>query len=187
MIDLDGGPRRVVCHLIAAARPNFMKVAPLYHALAAEPAGAAPVLVHTGQHYDAEHVGRLLRRPRPARRPTSISASAAGSHAEQTGRVMIAYERGLPARTGPTGWSSSATSTRPPPARSSARSSAFRSPISRRGCAAATARMPEEINRIVTDALADLLWTPSPDADANLLREGVPAERIARVGNIMID
>ena len=47
--------------------------------------------------------------------------------------------------------------------------------------------MPEEINRIATDAVADVLWTPSPDADANLLAEGVPAERITRVGNIMLD
>jgi len=48
-------------------------------------------------------------------------------------------------------------------------------------------RMPEEVNRLVTDALADLLWTPSPDADDNLRAEGVPESRIARVGNIMID
>ncbi len=47
--------------------------------------------------------------------------------------------------------------------------------------------MPEEINRLVTDALADLLWTPSPDGDENLRREGVPAARIERVGNIMLD
>ena len=101
-----------VVHLIAAARPNFMKVAPLYHALARE-SWCEPRIIHTGQHYDAnmsDAFFRDLRLPEP----THHLEVGSGTHAEQTGRTMIAYE-----------------------------------------------------------AIADLLWTPSPDADANLIREGV--------------
>ena len=77
-------------HLIAAARPNFMKVAPLYHALAAG-GWCRPLIVHTGQHYDAnmsDAFFRDLRLPEPAHHLEVGS----GSHAEQTGRTMIAYE-----------------------------------------------------------------------------------------------
>jgi UDP-N-acetylglucosamine 2-epimerase (non-hydrolysing) len=79
-----------VIHLIAAARPNFMKVAPLYHALSRE-TWCAPRIVHTGQHYDAnmsEAFFRDLRLPEPAHHLEIGS----GTHAEQTGRTMIAYE-----------------------------------------------------------------------------------------------
>ncbi len=89
--------KKVVIHLIAAARPNFMKVAPLYHALSAQP-WCEPKIVHTGQHYDAnmsDAFFRDLRLPAPAHHLEVGS----GSHAEQTGRTMMAYESRVRART----------------------------------------------------------------------------------------
>jgi UDP-N-acetylglucosamine 2-epimerase (non-hydrolysing) len=171
-------------HLIAAARPNFMKVAPLWHALAAAP-DFAPKLVHTGQHYDA-NMSDAFFRDLGLPEPHHHLGVGSGSHAEQTARVMLAYEP-------------VAAAERP----------AFTIVVgdvnSTAACAMVCAKllipvvhleaglrsfdrtMPEETNRLVTDVLADLLWTPSPDADENLRREGVPAARVERVGNIMID
>ena len=171
-------------HLIAAARPNFMKVAPLYHALAAE-SWCAPGIVHTGQHYDAnmsEAFFRELRLPEPAH----TLEIGSGTHAEQTGRTMIAYE-GVCHRDRPDAivvvGDVNAT------AACAMVGAKLWIPVVHleAGLRSRDRRMPEEINRLVTDALADLLWTPSPDADANLLAEGVPADKIECIGNIMID
>ena len=90
---MDVDNRRVVIHLVCGARPNFMKVAPLYHALLAEP-WAEPVIVHTGQHYDANMSGSFFAEfglPEPH---VSLGVGS-GSHAEQTARVMVAYEKVL--------------------------------------------------------------------------------------------
>ncbi len=171
-------------HLIAAARPNFMKVAPLYHALVQE-SWCAPRIVHTGQHDDAnmsEAFFRDLRLPEPAHHLEIGS----GSHAEQTGRTMIAYE---------------AVCEREPPAAivvvGDVNATAACALVGAKlwipvvhleaGLRSHDRHMPEEINRLVTDAISDLLWTPSRDADANLRAEGVPAEKIECIGNIMID
>src|SRR5678810_572903 len=86
-IPMNAQPRAV--HLVAAARPNFMKIAPLYHALSAEP-WCRPVIVHTGQHYDANMSDAFFRDLRlPA--PDHHLEVGSGTHAEQTGRVMIEY------------------------------------------------------------------------------------------------
>ncbi len=171
-------------HLIAAARPNFMKVAPLYHALAAE-SWCTPGIVHTGQHYDAnmsDAFFRDLRLPEPVH----TLEIGSGSHAEQTGRTMIAYE-GVCHRDPPDAivvvGDVNAT------AACAMVGAKLWIPVVHleAGLRSRDRRMPEEINRLVTDALADLLWTPSPDADANLLAEGVPARKIECIGNIMID
>jgi UDP-N-acetylglucosamine 2-epimerase (non-hydrolysing) len=173
-----------IIHLIAAARPNFMKVAPLYHRLAREGWCQARI-VHTGQHYDANMSGAFLRDlllPEPAHHLEIGS----GSHAEQTGRTMIAYEavcqREPPAATVVVG-DVNAT------AACALVGAKLRIPVVHleAGLRSRDRRMPEEINRLVTDAISDLLWTPSRDADANLLAEGIPAEKIDCVGNIMID
>jgi UDP-N-acetylglucosamine 2-epimerase (non-hydrolysing) len=180
---VDEVDRRRV-HLIAAARPNFMKVAPLYHALERE-AWCAPCIVHTGQHYDAsmsDAFFRDLRLPEPVHHLEVGS----GTHAEQTGRTMIAYE---------------AVCTRERPDAivvvGDVNATAACAMVGAKlwipvvhleaGLRSRDRRMPEEINRLVTDSLADLLWTPSPDADANLRAEGVEPSRIERIGNIMID
>ncbi len=197
---------RLKIHLIAAARPNFMKIAPLYHALKKED-WAKPHIVHTGQHYDlnmSDAFFRDLRLPDP----DFHLGVGSGTHAEQTGRVMMAYEKlllqekpdlvivvgdvnstlacalattkicftqiikpsSLPAGQPPT-----YSGHRPLLAHLEA------------GLRSFDRSMPEEINRIVTDSLSDILWTPSPDADENLRRQGIPDEKIIRVGNIMID
>ncbi|MCU7797226.1 MAG: UDP-N-acetylglucosamine 2-epimerase (non-hydrolyzing) [Candidatus Thiodiazotropha sp. (ex Myrtea spinifera)] len=185
-------------HLIAAARPNFMKIAPLYHALSRE-SDLDPVIVHTGQHYDlnmSDAFFQDLRLPEPH---IHLGAGS-GSHAEQTGRVMIAYEKvvmekrpDLVVVAGDVnstiactlaatkvvyehGENDSATGlNRPVVAHLEA------------GLRSFDRTMPEEVNRLATDVLADLLWTPSPDGDEHLLHEGVAPEKIVRVGNIMID
>jgi len=171
--------------LVAAARPNFMKIAPLYKALAMRLDEFQVRIVHTGQHYDAnmsEWFFRDLGLPSPH---VNLEVGS-GSHAEQTGGVMVAYERAcLEARpdwcvvVGDVNSTIACTL--------AAKKLGVRIAHLEAGLRSFDRTMPEEINRIATDALADLLWTPSPDGDENLLREGVAPARIARVGNIMID
>lgn len=171
-------------HMIAAARPNFMKVAPLWHALTASP-DFKPVLIHTGQHYDpnmSDAIFADLRLPAPDHH----LGVGSGSHAEQTGHVMIAYEK-------------IAVAERPDwlivvgDVNSTAAAAMVAAKLHipcvhlEAGLRSGDRRMPEEINRLVTDAIADVLWTPSPDGDANLIGEGCAPTRITRVGNIMLD
>jgi UDP-N-acetylglucosamine 2-epimerase (non-hydrolysing) len=171
-------------HLIAAARPNFMKVAPLYHVLAAE-SWCRPEIVHTGQHYDANMSDAFFRDLRLPEPDFNLGVGS-GTHAEQTGGVMIAYER-VCMRERPD-WIvvvGDVNST----AACALVATKLGIPVAHleAGLRSGDRTMPEEINRIVTDAICDLLWTPSADGDENLLREGVAPERIERVGNIMID
>jgi len=171
-------------HLIAAARPNFMKVAPLYHELA-RTSWCNAAIVHTGQHYDANMSDAFfseLRLPEP-RHHLEVGS---GTHAEQTGRTMMAYE--------------AVCATDRPDAvvvvgdvNATAACAMVGAKLGipvvhlEAGLRSRDRTMPEEINRLVTDTIADLLWTPSADADANLRAEGVPAQRIDCIGNIMID
>jgi UDP-N-acetylglucosamine 2-epimerase (non-hydrolysing) len=171
-------------HLIAAARPNFMKVAPVFHEFRKH-AGLKPVIIHTGQHYDPNMSDTFfsdLGLPAPAHN----LGIGSGSHAEQTGGVMIAYEKLCLAHrpdwvivvgdvNSTIACCLAATKLGVPVAHLEA------------GLRSRDRRMPEEINRLATDAIADVLWTPSEDADDNLRAEGVAPERIERVGNIMID
>ncbi len=175
-------PKRI--HLIAAARPNFMKVAPLYHALAPQEWCVAHI-VHTGQHYDAnmsDAFFRDLRLPEP----THHLEVGSGTHAEQTGRTMIAYEtvclRERPDAIVVVGDVNATVAC-------AMVGTKLWIPVIHleAGLRSRDRRMPEEINRLATDAIADLLWTPSPDADMNLRTEGVPPEKIVCIGNIMID
>ena len=171
-------------HLVAAARPNFMKVAPLYHALKNEP-WSAPVIVHTGQHYDL-NMSDVFFQDLGLPAPHIHLGVGKGTHAEQTGQVMMAYEKILfevrPDLVVVVGdvnstvaCTLSAVKLGVPVAHLEA------------GLRSFDRRMPEEINRLVTDTLADILWTPSQDGDDNLFREGVPKSKVHRVGNIMID
>ena len=193
-----------VVHLVAAARPNFMKVAPLYHALRTQE-WARPILVHTGQHYDVNMSGAFLQ-DLGLPDPHIHLGIGSGSHAEQTGKVMIAYEKILlseqPDMVVVVGDVNStiacalsaakihypARETDAPPSNGDLASD--RRPIVAHleaGLRSLDRSMPEEVNRIATDVLSDVLWTPSPDADENLIREGVDRSKIVRVGNIMID
>jgi UDP-N-acetylglucosamine 2-epimerase (non-hydrolysing) len=176
--------RPALVHLIAAVRPNFMKIAPLWHALKAA-RDFRPLIVHTGQHYDAamsDDIFADLGLPAPDHH----LGIGSGTHAEQTGRVMIAYEK-LAMEERPD-WLIVAGDVNSTAATSMA-AGKLRIPIVHleAGLRSRDRDMPEELNRLVTDVLADVLWTPSPDADANLRAEGIPEERITRVGNIMMD
>ncbi|MEX2495393.1 MAG: UDP-N-acetylglucosamine 2-epimerase (non-hydrolyzing) [Woeseia sp.] len=170
--------------MIAAARPNFMKVAPLYHALA-DTDWCEPQVVHTGQHYDvnmSDVFFRDLRLPTPAHH----LGVGSGSHAEQTGGVMIAYEK-ICMEDRPD-WIVVVGDVNSTVACSLVGAKLWIPVIHlEAGLRSRDRRMPEEINRMVTDSIADVLWTPSADANENLLAEGVPEERIDLIGNVMID
>jgi len=177
-------PERCEIHLVAAARPNFMKIAPLFHRLRGE-RWANAVLIHTGQHYDPQ-MSDVFWRELDLPAPDFHLGVGSGSHAEQTAGVMLAYERVC--RDRPPGCVVVVGDVNATMACAIvAKKLCLPLAHLEAGLRSGDRTMPEEINRIVTDSIADLLWTPSPDADANLLREGVAAEKIARVGNIMID
>lgn len=175
---------RAKVHLVAAARPNFMKVAPLWHALAATE-DFAPVLIHTGQHYDANMSDSFFADlGLPA--PDHHLGVGGGTHAEQTGRVMIAYEQVAMAD-----WPDWLIVVGDVNSTIAATLAGAKLGIKvvhlEAGLRSRDRTMPEELNRLATDVLADILWTPSPDGDENLRAEGIPEERITRVGNIMLD
>lgn len=168
---------------VVGARPNFMKAAPVYRALARR--RVAQTIVHTGQHYDAAMSGNIFRQlglPRPGH---NLEVGS-GSHAQQTAQVMMRLEP-LVAKARPD-WvlvygdvNSTAAATL------TCVKLGLKVAHIEAGLRSRDRAMPEEHNRIVTDHLADLLFTPSADGDANLRAEGIPASRIKRVGNVMID
>ncbi len=161
-----------------------MKVAPLYHALMATD-WAKPKIVHTGQHYDRNMSDAILE-DLGLPEPDFHLGVGGGTHAEQTGGVMMAYE-------------AVCSSHRPDliivvgDVNSTAACAMVGAKLwipvihLEAGLRSRDKRMPEEINRLVTDAIADVFWTPSADADENLLAEGVDSKKIDRIGNIMID
>ena len=170
-------------HLVGA-RPNFMKLAPVFRAAQNRPE-LEQLVVHTGQHYGADMSDRFfdeLDIPRP---DVNLEVGSA-SHAEQTAKIMMAAEpvfvRERPDWLLLYGDVNSTLA-------GSLVAAKLRIKVAHveAGLRSGDRGMPEEINRLVTDRLADLLLTPSRDADANLLAEGVPKERIAFVGNVMVD
>ncbi len=170
--------------LIAAARPNFMKIAPLYHALAAA-SWCTPRIVHTGQHYDANMSDAFfvdLGLPKPH---VHLGVGS-GGHGEQTGRVMMEYEKTCMASR--PDWIVVVGDVNSTLACALVGAKLL-IPVAHleAGLRSGDRRMPEEINRLATDAICDLLWTPSPDGDEHLAHEGVPADKVERVGNIMLD
>ena len=169
---------------VVGARPNFMKAAPVMHALAAHE-GVSQLLVHTGQHYDANMSGVFFEQL-GLPRPDFDLGVGSGSHAVQTAQVMLRFEEAVTQRRpdlvmvyGDVNSTVAATLV----------CAKLLIPIAHveAGLRSFDRAMPEEINRLVTDQIADLLFTPSSDGDENLLREGIAAERIYHVGNVMID
>ena len=170
-------------HLVSAARPNFMKITPLWIELKKHD-WADTKIVHTGQHYDANMSDDFfndLGMPEPH----IHLGVGSGSHAEQTGRTLIVYEKVLlehkPDLVVVVGDVNATVA-------ASLAASKLNIKVAHleAGLRSFDWTMPEEINRVLTDSLADLLWTPSPDADENLLinnHRGL----VVRVGNIMID
>lgn len=166
------------------ARPNFMKAAPLIAALRELP-GVRQALVHTGQHYDANMSDTFFRQLGMPHPEVNLGVGS-GSHARQTAEVMIGLDEYLDAHPadlvvvyGDVNSTMAASLV--------AAKRRIRLAHVEAGLRSGDRSMPEETNRIVTDRLADLLFTPSRDAVENLLREGTPPEAIHDVGNIMID
>jgi UDP-N-acetylglucosamine 2-epimerase (non-hydrolysing) len=162
-----------------------MKMAPLVRALWAEPGGCEHLLVHTGQHYD-EHLNDSIFRDLGLKAPDVHLGSGSGTHAEQTGRIMLAFEK-LVAERKPrmvvvAGDVNSTLACSVVAAKANVLVAHLEA-----GLRSGDWTMPEEINRVVTDRLSQLHLTPSIDGDENLLREGADPKGIVRVGNCMID
>src|SRR5256885_1815768 len=170
---------------VVGARPNFMKVAPIVAAMKRREQEFTPLVVHTGQHYDAamsDSFFRDLELPQP---DVYLGVGSA-SHAAQTAAVMERFEPVVihekPDWVLVVGDVNSTLACALVCAKLDIKVGHVEA-----GLRSRDRTMPEEINRLLTDQIADLLFTPSPDADENLLREGIPHERIRFVGNIMID
>src|SRR3989441_709311 len=179
------GPLRPL--LVAGARPNFMKIAPLLREFRARPDLFEARLLHTGQHYD-ELMSDVFFQDLEIPPPEIHLGVGSATHAVQTARIMEAFEKVL-ARDRPD-WVvvvGDVNSTLACSVVAAKMSPPVRVAHVEAGLRSRDRTMPEEINRIVTDALSDLLFTTGPDADGNLIAEGVDRRRIHRVGNVMID
>lgn len=168
---------------VVGARPNFMKAAPVFAALAAS--GARQTLVHTGQHYDVQ-LSAAIFSDLGLPEPEMNLGVGSGSHASQTAQVLQGMEGVLiESRSDMLLVYGDVNST----VAAALAAAKLNLPVGHveAGLRSGDRTMPEEINRIVTDRLATSLFTPSRDADANLLAEGVPREWIHCVGNVMID
>lgn len=172
-----------IAHIVGA-RPNFMKVAPVLNALR-ERKNVTQTLIHTGQHYDV-NMSDVFFQQLGIPAPDVNLAVGSGTHATQTAEIMMRLEP-LMAESRPDivlvyGDVNSTVATALVCAKLGIRIGHVEA-----GLRSFDRTMPEEINRLVTDQLADMLFTPSEDGDENLHREGIPAEKIFRVGNVMID
>jgi UDP-N-acetylglucosamine 2-epimerase (non-hydrolysing) len=172
-----------VLHIVGA-RPNFMKVAPVLNALK-EYANVTQILVHTGQHYDV-NMSDVFFQQLDIPAPDVNLAVGSGTHARQTAEIMMRLEPVILERQPDIvlvyGDVNSTVATALVCAKLGTQVGHVEA-----GLRSFDRTMPEEINRLVTDQLADLLFTPSEDGDGNLRREGIPAQKIFRVGNVMID
>lgn len=169
---------------MVGARPNFMKLAPVLLAGRAAP-GVDQVVVHTGQHYDREMSDRFfddLAIPRP---DLNLDVGS-GSHAQQTAAIMARFEPVLD-RVRPDWVVVYGDVNSTMAATLVASKLGVRVAHVEAGLRSRDRTMPEEINRLVTDQLADLLLPPSRDGIENLLAEGIPEARIVFVGNVMVD
>ena len=172
-----------VLHVVGA-RPNFMKVAPVVEALRLR-GSFVQTLVHTGQHYDV-NMSDVFFQQLGIPEPDVNLAVGSGSHAKQTAEIMTRLEPVVEERTPDVvlvyGDVNSTVATALVCAKLGVRVGHVEA-----GLRSFDRSMPEEINRLVTDQLADLLFTPSEDEDANLRQEGIASGKIFRVGNVMID
>jgi UDP-N-acetylglucosamine 2-epimerase (non-hydrolysing) len=180
----EGGKMKPVVDLVAGARPNFMKLAPVVRAIGEE-GDIEFRIVHTGQHYD-EAMNGIFFKDLGIPKPDVHLEVGSGTHGAQTARILERYEAHL-------------LSSRP------SATVVFGDVNSTVACGLAAVKigvpvvhveaglrsfdrtMPEEINRILTDAVSDLLLVSEPSGVANLLREGIPETKIRYVGNVMID
>src|ERR687890_991159 len=170
---------------VVGARPNFMKVAPIVEAMRRREREFAPVVVHTGQHYD-ERMSDAFFRDLGLPRPDVHLGVGSASHAQQTAAVMQRFEPVVlehePDWVLVVGDVNSTLAC-------ALVCSKLGVPVAHveAGLCRRDPPMPQEINRLLTNQLSQLLLTPSADADRNLVAEGIPRERIRLVGNVMID
>lgn len=181
--DLPKGMKKI--HIIVGARPNFMKMAPLYKEFSKYPEEFEVKLIHTGQHYD-ERMSKFFFDDLQMPKPDEYLEVGSGTHGKQTARILERYEEVLlKDKPNLVIVAGDVNST----AACALDAVKLHIPVAHveAGLRSHARSMPEEINRIITDVICDYLLTPSPDADENLLKEGKPAEKIFYVGNIMID
>ena len=168
---------------IVGARPNFMKMAPIVAEMKRR--GIEQILVHTGQHYD-EAMSASFFRDLGMPQPDINLEVGSGSHAQQTARIMMAFEAVVlehkPDWIVVVGDVNSTIACALVATKLGVKVAHVEAGLRSRDWS-----MPEEVNRVLTDRIADLLLTPSADGDANLLQEGIEQNRIVRVGNVMID
>lgn len=169
---------------VAGARPNFMKIAPLMKEMRKYP-DLHPILVHTGQHYD-EKMSNLFFEDLQIPKPDIDLEVGSASHAVQTARIMIEFEKVLlekqPELVVVVGDVNSTIGCALPAVK-------LHIPVAHveAGLRSFDRNMPEEINRVLTDAISKYLFVTEPSGEENLLREGIPKEKIYFVGNVMID
>lgn len=173
-------------HLIVGARPNFIKIAPLFRKLSEYPDLYTPLIIHTGQHYD-EKLSKLFFDDLQLPQPHAYLHVGSATHGKQTARIMERYEdfllnNELPDLVTVAGDVNSTIA-----CALVAKKLHIRVAHLEAGLRSYDEKMPEEINRVLTDRISDILLTPSVDADENLLQEGVDRASIFFVGNIMID
>lgn len=177
-------PDRTVLSVVGA-RPNFMKIAPVMTSLATRAAGVRHVLVHTGQHYD-DAMSRVFLDQLEVGAPDHMLGVGSGTHAVQTARIMERLEAVLLAERPDVVLVPGDVNSTLAAALVAAKQGI---PVGHveAGLRSFDRTMPEEVNRVLTDHLSDMLFVHSPQATENLLREGVDRERIHIVGNTMID
>ncbi len=171
--------------LVSGARPNFMKIAPIIRELEKYPEKFEPIVVHTGQHYNYE-MSKIFFEELNIPKPNISLGVGSGSHGEQTGKIMIEFEK--------------VCLEKPPDliivvgdvnSTLAAALVAVKLHIQlahiEAGLRSFDRRMPEEINRILADVVSDFLFTTCEDANLNLKREGIPKDKIFLVGDVMID
>ena len=171
-------------YLVAGARPNFMKIAPIVRALDAH-GGLAYKIIHTGQHYDRD-MNEVFFEELGIPAPDLFMGAGGGSHAQQTARIMTAFEE--------------LCETQPPACVlvvGDVNSTLACSIVAKKACIpvahveaglrSGDRRMPEEINRLVTDAISDWFFVTEPSGRAHLLREGKDAQDVHYVGHVMVD
>jgi len=170
---------------VVGARPNFMKVAPIIREMAKYPQDFEAILVHTGQHYDID-MSKVFFDELELPNPDVNLEVGSGSHTWQTAQVMLRFEPVVleynPDWVIVVGDVNSTLACALVCSKLRIRVAHVEA-----GLRSFDHTMPEEINRLLTDQIASLLFTPSPDANENLLREGIPPKKIHFVGNIMID
>ncbi len=173
---------KIAC--IVGARPNFMKIAPILQEIEKHP-NLDPILVHTGQHYDYE-MSQVFFEDLDIPEPHVHLGVGSGSHATQTGKIMMAFEEVIlehkPDLVLVVGDVNSTLAC-------SLVAAKLWVPVAHveAGIRSFDRTMPEEINRLLTDAVSDYLLTPTKDADENLKKEGIPDRKIFLVGDVMID